>query len=159
MPHTHRQPNQPEQHRLPAATSLAALGGAAVVLLFGFLVGRLTESVAGMPGGVAGLWWLVLLPVVVVVEATLVTVHRAVRRQPRADDRSEQFTLIQSQLSQRTEQVRDLAEREVFSEPQPAATTTSAASVGGNLGSALDLFLRETTKAEASSSGKIVHSR
>ncbi len=74
--HLHREHKRPERHRPYVVTALTALGGGAVVFLFGFLIGRLTESVVGMPGGVAGLWWFVLPPVVGVVVATLVAVHR-----------------------------------------------------------------------------------
>lgn len=52
------------QHRAHLVVTLASLCGAATVFGFGFLIGRLTEPVPEMPGGIHALAWL-LLPLLV----------------------------------------------------------------------------------------------
>ena len=149
MSHSHPQPNQHQWH---VVTALTALGGGAVVFLFGFLNGRLTEPVPGMPGGVAGLSWLTLSLIVAAVVATLVTVHRALRRPPRAEDRSEEFAYMETVLSQCVEHVGDEAEKTRLPEPLPPGTAASTASGGDNLHSALDDFPAESPAPRSSSS-------
>ena len=57
--------------------AMPALCGGVAVLVFGFLIGRLTEPVPGVPGGVPWLSWLVLPLIVGAVVLPLVTAKRA----------------------------------------------------------------------------------
>ena len=143
MAHPFRERHQHHQRRRsPAVTALTVLSGGAVVLLYGFLIGSLTEPVAGMPGSVAGSSWSVLLVIVTAVVATLVRVHRAPRHPSRAEDRSEECAYMETVLFQPIEHMRDETEETRLPEPSPLGAAASTASAD-NLGSALDQFPSE----------------
>ncbi len=90
MSHSSRELHEHEQHWLGVVNAMPALCGGVAVLVFGFLIGRLTEPVPGVPGGVPWLSWLVLPLIVGAVVLPLVTAKRAARRQPRAGVGSEE---------------------------------------------------------------------
>ena len=96
--------------------ALTALGGCTFLFLFGLLVGRLTESVPGLLGGVSALWWLAPALVVVSAMPALVICQRALSRQRPAVDRAPAVA---------------------------AAVSIGSTSTSEGLGSALDLFPTE----------------
>jgi len=66
------------------------LGGALGVFLYGLLVGQRIEAESGIEG-VARLWWVGVLPVVIgILLATLVTTRRAARRTPQEEAGSDE---------------------------------------------------------------------
>ena len=69
---SHSRPGHAPHMRYRIAATLAVLSGGGV-FLFGFLVGRLTDPVSGMLGGVGSLWWFVLLTLVTAGIAASVT--------------------------------------------------------------------------------------
>jgi len=97
--------------------ALTALGGSTFLFLFGLLVGRLTEPVPGLLGGVSALWWLAPALVVVAAMPSLVICQRAVSRQRPAVDRAPAVTA--------------------------PAVSIGLTSTSEGLGSALDLFPTE----------------
>ena len=96
--------------------ALTTLGGCTFLFLFGLLVGRLTEPVPGLLGGVSALWWLAPALVVVAAMPPLVTCQRALSRQRPAVDRAPAVA---------------------------AAVSIGSTSTSEGLGSALDLFPTE----------------
>ena len=87
MPNLRRQDHP--QRRLRTLTAVA-LGGAIGVFLYGLLVGQRIEEASGIEG-VAQLWWVGVLPVVIgILVATLVTTRRAARRMPQDDAESDE---------------------------------------------------------------------
>ena len=90
-----------EQRRLRIVTLFTFLGGVAVVFLFGFFVGRLTEFEAGRSGVIGAPWILVVPPLCAIVIAMLVTVRRVTQRQARAVRQADEFARNKAATLQR----------------------------------------------------------
>ena len=86
------------QRRLRTLTAIA-LGGALGVFLYGLLVGQRIEEASGIEG-VAQLWWVGVLPVVIgILVATFVTTRRAARRMPQDEAESDEAQTEQFERS------------------------------------------------------------
>ena len=84
-----------KEHRSHLVAALTGVYGTAGVFGFGLAVGRLTEPVPGMPGGIHALAWLILPLLVGTVVVPLVSVSHAAYRVPRSPVGSERLALVQ----------------------------------------------------------------
>ena len=92
------------KHRSHLVVALTGIYGGVAVFGFGFLIGRLTEPVPDMPGGIHALAWLVLPLLVGTVVVPVATVSHVARRTSRPPVGSEGLALVQSKPSPLTEQ-------------------------------------------------------
>lgn len=92
------------QHRALLVVVLASLCGAATVFAFGFLIGRLTEPVPEMPGGIHALAWLLLPLLVGTGVVPLASLPHTSPHASRFPVGSEGLALVQHMTSPLTEQ-------------------------------------------------------
>ena len=124
------------KHRSRLVVALTGIYGGIAVFGFGVLIGRLTEPVPEMPGGIHALAWLVLPFFVGMVVLPLATVRRAGSGISRLVG-AERLSLVQSEPSRLTERgygqpqadVRDLEDSALEQFPREPSVS-SVASVG-----------------------------